>query len=193
MGAERATIDTVAVRKAVADLIRGLGLDPARDGELADTPERVADFYREALAGLDPAAEPELAVMPHAGGGDLVVVRDLPFHSLCIHHLAPFFGHVTVAYLPAERLIGISGPARLVGLYSRRLQLQERMTAQIADHLERLIAPHGVMVRVTARHLCMEMRGVRTHGAVETRTVRGALAEPRWAEALRPPPEGARG
>ena len=193
MDAERPAVDSAAVRRAIADLIRALGLDAAHDPELADTPGRVADYYREALGGLDPAAEPDLATMPHAGDGDLVVVRDLPFHSLCIHHFAPFFGQVTVAYLPASRLIGISGPARLVDCYSRRPQLQERMTAQIADHLERLIAPRGVAVIVTARHLCMEMRGIRRRGNVETRTVRGALAEPRWAGALRPPREDARG
>jgi len=97
----------------------------------------------------------------------------------------PFFGRATVAYLPAEKIIGISGPARLVDYYARRPQLQERMGNQVADHLERLVKPRGVAVVLEARHLCMEMRGIKKRGNVETRTVRGALAEPRWADALR--------
>lgn len=179
--------DRRAVERAVAELLRALGLDEAGEPELRDTPSRVADLYREILSGLDPAAVPELVTFPHAaapgapGGDDLVVVRDLPFHSLCVHHLVPFFGRAHIAYLPGERIIGISGAARLLELYSRRLQLQERITSQIADDLERRVAPRGVAVMLEARHLCMEMRGIRTPGRVETRVVRGALAEPRWA------------
>ena len=180
--------DRPAVARAVADLIRALGLDPRAEPELRETPARVADLYAELLAGLDPAALPELATFPHArGAGDeLVIVRDLPFHSLCVHHLVPFFGHAHIAYLPGERIIGISGAARLLDHYARRPQLQERLTAQIADHLERQVAPRGVAVVLEARHLCMEMRGIRKPGLVETRVVRGALAEPRWAAALPP-------
>ncbi len=176
--------DRAAVERAVADLIRTLGLDPAADPELALTPARVAGFYAEAFAGLDPAGAPELTTFPHAGGDDLVAVRDLEFHSICVHHFAPFFGRATIAYLPGERLVGISGPARLLDWYARRPQLQERITTQIADHLERLLAPRGVAVVLRARHLCMEMRGIRRRGVVETSTVRGALADPRWASAL---------
>lgn len=185
MGDTRPGRDEAAVRRAVADLIRALGLDPATEPELAGTPARVADLYREIFEGLEPGAEPELATFPHGGADDLVVVRDLPFHSLCVHHFVPFFGTATVAYLPGDRIVGISGPARIVDYYSRRPQLQERLTAEIADHLERLVAPRGLAVILDARHLCMEMRGVRRHGRVETRVVRGALAEPRWQDALR--------
>jgi GTP cyclohydrolase I len=178
--------DREAVARAVADLIRALGLDETREPELKDTPARVADLYAELFAGLDPAAVPELATFPHAAsaGDDLVVVRDLPFHSLCVHHFVPFFGHAHIAYLPDKRIIGISGVARLLDHYARRPQLQERITSQIADHLERLLAPRGVAVVLEARHLCMEMRGIRPRGLVETRVVRGALAEPRWAAVL---------
>jgi len=178
--------DRVAAERAVADLIRALGLDPTSEPELAATPARVADLYAEAFAGLLPDAEPELATFPATGeaAGDLVVVRDLPFHSLCIHHFVPFFGVAHVAYLPNDRWIGISGAARLLDLYARRPQLQERLTAQIADHLERLVAPRGVAVIIEARHLCMEMRGVRKAGVVETRAVRGELASAEWAHAL---------
>jgi GTP cyclohydrolase I len=178
--------DRAAVERALSDLIRALGLDPATEPELAATPSRVADLYAEVFAGLAPGAEPELATFPATGDarGELVVVRDLPFHSLCVHHFVPFFGVAHVAYLPNERWIGISGAARLLDLYAHRPQLQERLTAQIADHLERLVAPRGIAVIVEARHLCMEMRGIRKAGVVETRVVRGALSAPEWAHAL---------
>jgi GTP cyclohydrolase I len=178
--------DPAAVARAVSDLIRALGLDPASEPDLVETPARVADLYAEIFSGLDPAQAPELAVFPHAAGGDqLVAVRDLPFHSLCVHHFVPFFGRATIAYVPNDRILGISGAARLLHHYARRPQLQERLAAQVADHLERIVAPLGVAVLIEARHLCMEMRGIRTPGLVETRVVRGALTDPRWSEALR--------
>lgn len=176
--------DRATVERAVADLIRGLGLDARLDPELERTPARIADFYAEAFAGLDPDGAPELATFAHEGGEDLVAVRDLEFHSICVHHFAPFFGRATILYVPGESIVGISGPARLLDWYARRPQLQERITTQLADHLERLLAPRGVAVVLRARHLCMEMRGVRRRGLVETATVRGVLAEPRWSAAL---------
>ena len=182
-------MDAAAARRAIADLIRALGLDPASEPELEETPARVADLYRELLSGLDPANDPDLATFPHQGQGDLVVVRDMPFHSLCVHHFVPFFGRALVAYLPGETLVGISGAARLLEHYSKRPQLQERLGQQIAEHLEQLIHPRGVAVVLEARHLCMEMRGIRKTGIVETRTVRGELADPRWADTLRLSPE----
>ena len=180
--------DPEAVRRAVADLIRALGLDPAVEPELVETPARVAGLYAEIFAGLDPGAEPALATFPRpAGDGeDLVVVRDLPFHSLCVHHFVPFFGRAHVAYLPGERLLGISGAARLLEFYSRRPQLQERLTAQVADHLVRVLEPRGVAVVLEARHLCMEMRGIRKRGRVETRATRGLLSAPEWRGVLDP-------
>ena len=190
MGDTRPARDDAAARRAVADLIRALGLDPAAEPELAETPARVADLYRELFAGLEPGAEPEVTAVPCEGAGDLVVVRDLPFHSLCVHHFVPFFGRALVAYLPAKKLLGISAAARVLEFYARRPQLQERLGAQVADHLERLLEPRGVAVVLEARHLCMEMRGVRSYGLVETRTVRGELADARWAGALRPGPGG---
>ena len=187
--APKGGVDSAAVERAVADLIRALGLDPARETELVDTPSRVADLYREMLSGLEPASDPDLATFPHDGQGDLVVVRDLPFHSLCVHHFVPFFGRALVAYLPQDTLVGISGAARLLQHYSRRPQLQERLGQQVAAHLQRLIRPRGVAVVLEARHLCMEMRGIRTRGTVETRATLGELADPRWAETLRLGPE----
>ena len=184
--APRAPDSTAAVERAVAGLIEALGLDPAAEPDLRETPERVARLYAEVFRGLDPAAEPDLESFPHASRGDeLVLVRDIAFHSICVHHLVPFFGRALVAYVPGERIIGISGPARLTDFYSRRPQLQERMGQQIADHLERLVKPRGVAVVLEARHLCMEMRGIRKFGRVETRVVRGVLAEPRFASALK--------
>jgi len=184
VGAGPASGHRSAVERAVAELIRCLGLDPEAEPELARSPARIADFYAEIFSGLDPGREPDLTTSPHRGDGEVVVVRDIPFHSLCIHHFVPFFGRAHVAYLPSDRLIGISGPARLVDYYARRPQIQERMTAEIADHLERLVQPRGVAVALSARHLCMEMRGIRRYGRVETRACRGALAEPRWASLL---------
>ena len=172
--------DRGAVERAVAELIRGLGLDPSRDPELAQTPSRVADLYLEVFSGLEPDSEPDLVTFPHSGSDDLVAVRDLPFHSLCVHHFIPFFGRAHLVYVPGERIIGVSGVARLVDHYARRPQLQERMTAQIADHVEKLLRPRGVAVLLEARHLCMEMRGVRRFGRVETRVVRGALRDTPW-------------
>jgi len=184
--------DPKAVRRAVAELIRALGLDPAAEPELAATPERVADLYAEIFAGLDAGAEPRPASFPAAEAGpragrrsdDLVIVRDLPFYSLCVHHFVPFFGRAHVAYLPGKRLIGLSGVARILEFYARRPQLQERLTAQVADHLARLLKPRGVAVVIEARHLCMEMRGVRKTGCFETRALRGTLAKPAWAGVL---------
>jgi GTP cyclohydrolase I len=188
----RRASDPKAVRRAVAELIRALGLDPATEPELLATPERVADLYAEIFAGLDPGAEPDPATFAATDAGprsgkrsdDLVIVRDLPFYSLCVHHFVPFFGHAHVAYLPGKRLIGLSGVARILEFYARRPQLQERLTAQVADHLVRLLAPRGVVVVIEARHLCMEMRGVRKTGCFETRALRGALARPAWAGVL---------
>lgn len=181
--------DREAVERALANLVDALGLDRAAEPELAATPARVADLYRELFSGLDPANTPEPATFPHDGRGDLVVVRDMPFHSLCVHHFVPFFGRALVAYLPGEKLFGISAAARLLEHYARRPQLQERIGQQLADHIERLVAPRGVAVVLEARHLCMEMRGIRRYGMVETRTLRGELAKPEWAAQLRLAPE----
>ena len=188
----RRRVDPGAVEAAVAELIRALGLDAADEPELARTPARLAELYREIFAGLDPSAAPDLAIFPRppSAGREVVVVRDLPFYSLCVHHFVPFFGHAHVAYLPGDSLIGISGPARLLEYYSRRPQLQERIASQLADHLERALAPRGVAVVLEARHLCMEMRGIRAVGRVETRVMRGELADARWASLL-PPAAGA--
>src|SRR4030095_464322 len=142
-------------------------------------------MYAEIFSGLVPG-KLELASFPRPAstGEDLVMVRDIPFYSLCVHHFVPFFGRATIAYLPGPQLIGISGLARVLEHYARRPQLQERLGAQVADHLQQALEPRGVAVILGARHLCMEMRGIKKPGLVETRTLRGALADPAWSSAL---------
>jgi GTP cyclohydrolase I len=154
-------IDLVGAQRAVADLLVALGQDPADDG-LLDTPRRVASAYAELLTH-----EPfSLTTFPNDGGYDeLVVVRDIPFHSLCMHHMLPFHGVAHVAYLPGERIVGLSKLARVVERYARELQIQERMTMQIASCLQEHLRPKGVGVVVEAEHLCMSLRGVQKAGA----------------------------
>ena len=133
-----------------------LDLDPA-DPHLAGTELRVARAYREMFAGLAPGAEPELRTFPNTERyAEMVRVTDIPFHSLCAHHFLPFFGTAHVAYLPRERIVGLSKLARVVEYYARRPQVQERMTEQIVDLLERRLRPAGVMVVVQARHFCID-------------------------------------
>lgn len=192
MGAGGRAHDRRAAERAIGQLIRALGLDPADEPELADTPARVADLFDEAFSGLREENAPEIATFPHDGRDDVVSVRGLPFHSLCVHHLVPFFGTADIAYLPGESIVGISGTARLLEWYARRPQLQERLTRQIADHLERIVAPRGVAVVLSARHLCMEMRGIRKPGLVDTRIVRGAMKDLPWAEMFPPTAEPSR-
>jgi GTP cyclohydrolase I len=154
-------IDLDGAQRAVRDLLVALGHDPAGEG-LLDTPRRVAAAYAELLTH-----EPfSLTTFPNEEGYDeLVVVRDIPFASLCMHHLLPFHGVAHVAYLPGERIVGLSKLARVVERYARELQIQERMTMQIATCLQEHLRPKGVGVVVEAEHLCMSLRGVQKAGA----------------------------
>jgi GTP cyclohydrolase I len=164
----RPPIDHDAARRAVADLLVALGRDVHEPG-LRETPRRVADAYAELLTH-EPVA---LTTFPNdAGYDELVVVREIPFHSLCMHHLLPFHGVAHVAYLPGERIIGLSKLARVVELFARELQLQERLTMQVADCLQEQLRPKGVGVVLEAEHLCMSLRGVQKAG---TRTTTSAL------------------
>ncbi len=170
-----------AVRAAAA-LFRGfmeaLGLDLA-DPNLADSDVRVARAYAELFAGLREGAEPVLRTFPNPERyARMVSLVDIPFYSLCAHHFLPFFGTAHVAYLPDERIVGLSKLARVVEFYARRPQVQERLTEQVAAFLEERLRPAGAMVVVRARHLCMEMRGVGKLGAsTTTSAVRGAFAD----------------
>ena len=147
-------------------LIRAAGEDPSRDG-LLDTPARAARAWRELTAGY--TTEPELTVFPADGFDQVVGLRDISFFSLCEHHLLPFYGHAHIAYLPGEEILGLSKFARVVETYARRLQVQERLTQQVASRLSEVLAPRGLLVVVEAEHLCMAMRGVQKIGS-RTRT-----------------------
>ena len=170
-----ALVDPIAAHAAA--LIANLGEDPRRES-LRDTPERYAKAMRFLTSGYE--SEPEDVVgsgIFSAEGDGVVLVRDVEFHSLCEHHLLPFFGRVHVAYLPGDRIIGLSKIPRIVDLYARRLQVQERITEQVADALMQLLQPKGVLVLAEARHLCMAMRGVeKQHSATATRALRGVYA-----------------
>jgi len=158
-------IDGAAIRSAVENMLRAFGEDPQREG-LKRTPERVARMYPELLSGY--SADPQQLVnnalfsVPYE---DMVIVRDIEFYSLCEHHLLPFIGRAHVAYIPGGRVLGLSKIPRIVDMYARRLQVQERMTRQIADFISDLLKPQGVAVVVEALHLCAMMRGVRKHDA----------------------------
>jgi GTP cyclohydrolase IA len=168
-------VDTSRVEKAVAELLEAIGEDVSRDG-LADTPARVAAMYEELFSGLHDDPARHLTVTFAADHDEMVMVRDIPFASLCEHHLVPFIGRAHVAYIPNSdgRLTGLSKLARLVDGYARRLQVQERMTTEIADAIESALDPRGVLVVVEAEHLCMSMRGVKKPGTLTvTSAVRG--------------------
>jgi len=162
-----------------------LGLDRT-DANLHGTEWRVARAFHHLFSGLQPGAEPVLRTFPNPEGySEAVAVTDIPFHSICAHHFLPFFGTAHVAYVPRERLVGLSKLARVVDFYARRPQLQERMTEQVAELLQARLDPAGVLVVVQARHFCMEMRGVQKPGAsTTTRAVRGTFVEERSRERL---------
>jgi GTP cyclohydrolase IA len=168
-------VDHDAIVAAVRQILVAVGEDPDRDG-LARTPERVAAFYAEALSGMRESAEHHLSVQFESHYDEVVMVRDIPLYSLCEHHMVPFIGTAHVAYIPSDSgcITGLSKLARLVDMFARRLQVQERMTMQIADEIERLLDPKGVMVVIEAEHLCMSMRGIRKSGTTTvTSAVRG--------------------
>ncbi|HVL04128.1 MAG TPA: GTP cyclohydrolase I FolE [Acidimicrobiales bacterium] len=172
-------VDRARIEKAVRELLLGLGEDPDRDG-LERTPARVADLYAEVAGGLDDDPGSHLGVTFSADHDEMVMVRDIDVVSLCEHHLAPFVGKAHIAYIPSEdgRITGLSKLARLVDGYARRLQVQERLTTEVADALERVLRPRGVLVVIEAEHLCMSMRGVHKPGAsTVTSAVRGLFRD----------------
>ena len=169
--------DETEIRKAVTSIIKAIGEDPKREG-LVDTPTRVAEMYAELFMGLDKDPKEELEVGFELGHREMVIVRDIPFYSMCEHHLLPFFGTVHIGYIPdvRGRVVGISKLARVVELVARRPQIQERLTTQIADAIFEGLEPDGVAVVVNAQHLCMIMRGIEKPGSnVITSAIRGAF------------------
>ncbi len=182
------TVDKQKIEEGVRLILEGIGEDPAREG-LVETPARVARMYEEVFAGLteDPARHFETTFDEHHE--EMVLVRDIPFYSMCEHHLVPFFGKAHVAYIPAAdgRICGLSKLARLVEAFAKRPQVQERLTSQVADTLIEQLHPQGVIVVIEAEHLCMSMRGVKKPGAKTiTSAVRGAFekSQATRAEAL---------
>jgi GTP cyclohydrolase IA len=161
------TIDRAAAERATRDLLLALGAD-LDDEDLRDTPRRVADAFAELLTPVPFTA----TTFPNEGYDELIVARTIPFHSLCRHHMLPFYGVAHVGYLPGERIVGLSKLARVVEHFARDLQVQERLTTQVADWLQDELEPRGVGVVLEAEHLCMSLRGVQKPGA---RTVTSAL------------------
>ena len=170
--ADRDRIDEIASHfRKIIDL---LGLD-LRDPNLAETPQRVAKMYLELFAGLSEGAEPRVTFFPNDERYTAMVMeKDIPFYSLCSHHFVPFYGHAHVAYIPNDSIVGLSKMARILEFYARRPQLQERLTEQVASYMAEKLNPQGVMVVIEARHLCVEMRGVKKPGALTvTSAIRG--------------------
>jgi GTP cyclohydrolase IA len=169
--------DLARIERAVREILLAIGEDPEREG-LKDTPARVARAYAEQFAGMDMHPSDVLTTIFDADHDEMVLVRDIEVYSTCEHHLVPFFGRAHVGYIPNEKgqITGLSKLARLVDLYARRPQVQERMTSQIADALMDTLEPRGVVVIIEAEHLCMSMRGVRKPGAkTVTSAVRGCF------------------
>jgi GTP cyclohydrolase I len=168
-------VDLERAAAAVEELLRAIGEDPTREG-LVGTPARVAAMYAELLAGMAGGADELLGVTFSADHDEMVMVRDIPFSSLCEHHLVPFIGKAHIAYIPSQdgRITGLSKLARLVDAHARKLQVQERLTVEIVESIERALLPRGALVVVEAEHLCMSMRGVRKPGTLTvTSAVRG--------------------
>lgn len=192
----QAPVDKPRIEAAIREILLAIGEDPDRDG-IRDTPARVARMYEEVFAGMRESPDHHLQVTFEADHDEMVMVRDIPLYSHCEHHLIPFIGHAHVAYIPNDegRVTGLSKLARLVDAYAKRPQVQERLTTQIADEIERTLQPKGVMVVIVAEHLCMSMRGVRKPGSTTvTSAVRGLFRdnEATRAEAMKFIDTGAR-
>ena len=170
-------IDQDKIKKAVTSIIEAIGEDPAREG-LLDTPSRVAEMYTELFMGVGKDAKEEMQVVYEAGHREMVVLRYVPFYSMCEHHLLPFYGVAHIGYIPDVdgRVVGISKLARVVEITARRPQIQERMTTEIADAIVDGLNPAGVAVVVQAEHMCMIMRGIKKPGSnIVTSAVRGTF------------------
>ena len=178
--AEATGVDLARIEAAVREILLAVGEDPDRSG-LLDTPKRVAKAYAETFSGLHQDPEDVLGVTFDLDHEELVLVKDIPFYSTCEHHLVPFHGVAHVGYIPSHdgRVTGLSKLARLVDIFARRPQVQERLTTQVADALVHHLKPRGVIVVISCEHMCMSMRGVRKPGAhTVTSAVRGQLHDP---------------
>ena len=170
-------MDREKIEQGVRLILEGIGEDPDREG-LKETPERISRMYEEIYGGLQEDASVHLKKTFQARNNEMVIEKDITFYSTCEHHLLPFYGKAHVAYIPDQRVAGLSKLARTVEVFARRPQIQENLTAQIADALEEYLQPKGVMVMIEAEHMCMTMRGVQKPGSKTVTTiVRGAFAE----------------
>lgn len=170
-------IDQEKIKQGVRLLLEGIGEDVSREG-LADTPDRVARMYEEIFSGMEEDAGEHLSKVFATENAGVVLEKDIVFHSTCEHHMMPFYGKAHIAYLPQGKVVGLSKLARTVEVYARRLQIQERMTGQIADVVMERLQPRGVMVILEAEHMCMTMRGVKKPGTgTVTVAVRGAFED----------------
>ena len=170
-------VDQKKVQEAIKLLLEGIGEDTDREG-LKETPERIGRMYEEICGGMDQDAGEHLSKVFSVDNNEMVLEKDITFYSMCEHHLMPFYGKAHVAYIPDGKVVGLSKLARTVEVYARRLQIQERMTAQIADDIMKYLAPQGVMVMLEAEHMCMTMRGIKKPGSqTVTMVTRGVFAE----------------
>jgi GTP cyclohydrolase I len=166
-------IDQRKIEEATLSIIEAIGEDPRREG-LADTPRRIAEMYAELFMGIGVDPKAELTVSYEEGHHEMVILRDIPFYSMCEHHLLPFYGVVHIGYLPKGSIVGVSKLARVVETLSRRPQLQERLTTQIAEAILEALQPEGVAVVIQAEHMCMTIRGVKKPGTnIITSATRG--------------------
>ncbi len=169
--------DQNKIKQAVISIIEALGDDPEREG-LADTPRRIAEMYSDIFSGMAENPEDHLKIGFEEGHQEMVIARDIPFYSMCEHHLLPFHGMAHIGYIPNGRVVGASKLSRVVDVYARRLQLQERLTTQIADTIVSALEPRGVAVILEAEHLCMTMRGIRKPGSrMVTSAMRGLFRQ----------------
>ncbi len=157
-------IDKARIERAMTSIIKAIGEDPSREG-LVGTPRRIAEMYAEVFAGIGNDPKEELHIGFEEGHHEMVILKDIPFHSMCEHHFLPFFGLVHIGYIPNGRVVGASKMGRVVEILAKRPQLQERLTTQIADTIVQAMEPQGVAVIVQAEHLCMTMRGIKKPGS----------------------------
>lgn len=170
-------IDQEKIKEAVVSIIEGIGEDPDRES-LVDTPQRIAEMYADIFSGIHQNPEEHLKVGFEEGHQEMVVAKDIPFYSMCEHHLLPFYGMANIGYIPNGRVVGVSKLARTVEVLAHRPQLQERMATQIADTIVKALQPKGVAVVLQAEHLCMTMRGVKKPGSnIVTSAMRGLFRQ----------------
>jgi len=170
-------VDREKVNAAIRLLLEGIGENPDREG-LVETPSRIARMYEELYGGMEKDGRDHLVKQFTVENNEIVVEKDITFYSTCEHHLLPFYGKAHIAYIPNGKVVGLSKLARTVDVYARRLQIQERMTIQIAEALADSLNPKGIMVMIEAEHMCMTMRGIKKPGSQTVTTVaRGAFKE----------------